>query len=159
MKTIEERVASVEGELVAMRAQLAAVTSRAVAPDLPEADIESEYGNPEIRKDPPRWKGESCVGRHYSECPADYLRSLAGLLQWKAKKNDEDGKEKYAGYDRRDAARALAWAARKDTEASRYGTSGGGGGSAKHSMPPERDGDDPIPFVVDMTTHGAWCEP
>lgn len=81
----------------------------------PASDLDGEWGNPEVRKDPPRWDGPSFAGRKYSECPADFLESLAGFLDWAAGKDEETGdaqKLKYAGYKRKDAARARGWAAR-----------------------------------------------
>ena len=80
-----------------------------------DRELDSQYGDPEIRKDPPRYSGPSMVGKHYSETTAEYLGDLAGFLEWKAGKNEEEGtpdKIKYAGYDRRDAARARGWMAR-----------------------------------------------
>ncbi len=143
MKTIEDRLSSLEAEVAAVKASVAAVAASRVAPPLPDVDINGPHGDPEIRKDPPRWDGESCVGRRYSECPPDYLDSLAGFLEWKAGKNDADpNKEKYAKYDRLDAARAKKWSALKRDEARRYGTTGAGA-NAKHTAP--RD-DDEIPF-------------
>jgi len=87
----------------------------------PDSDMDSQYGDPEIRKDPPKWAGESMVGKRYSQCSADYLLSLAGFLEWKAGKNESEGtpdKIKYAGYDRRDAARCRGWARRNANGAS-----------------------------------------
>ena len=86
--------------------------STAIEP-APAAELDGPYGNPEIRRDPPRWTGESMVGRRYSDCPVAYLETLAGFLVWKAGKNAaEPDRAKYADYDRRDAARALGWADR-----------------------------------------------
>lgn len=78
-------------------------------------DIDDQYGDPTVRKDPPKWDGESMVGRRYSECPPAFLRKLAGFLDWKAGKTEQEGdpeRQKYVGYDRKDAARARAWAER-----------------------------------------------
>ena len=81
----------------------------------PASDLDSKWGDPEVRYDPKRWRGDSYKGRRYSECPADYLLELAGFLDWMAGKDEEEGGEdklKYAGYKRKDAARARGWAAR-----------------------------------------------
>lgn len=78
-----------------------------------ERELDSEHGDPIIRKDPPRWSGESFVGAHYSEATPEYLDDLASFNDWKASKNEGvEAKKKYAAYDRRDAARARGWAAR-----------------------------------------------
>lgn len=80
-------------------------------------DLDGPYGDPEIRKDPPRWTGESQVGKRYSECPADYLESLAGFNTWRAQKDDESGAVDAKGrpksyWAKLDAARARGWAQR-----------------------------------------------
>lgn len=136
-KSVDERLSVVEAELAAVKARVEAIASNRGPAPLPEVNIDGQYGDPEVRKDPPRWDGASCVGKRYSQCPADYLDNLAGFLQWKAGKEEAEGKDKYAGYSRLDAARAIAWAKRKRQDANRYGKSGGG--PAKHSAPPERD--------------------
>jgi hypothetical protein len=82
-----------------------------------DADLDGQWGDPEVRKDPKRWDGESQVGKRFSECPAEFLRTLASFFIWQAEKDEKSGDEqkiKYAGYKRRDAARALGWAKRID---------------------------------------------
>jgi len=87
-----------------------------------DADLDGQYGNPVVRKDPPRWTGSSFVGATFSDCPADYLKDLAGFLAWCADKSDEknemanNGKPR-SGYLRKDAARALGWAQRNERKA------------------------------------------
>lgn len=112
-RTLEERLSAVETELAAVKAQLASnAAGRTAAATLPSVNIDNEHGDPVVRKDPPRWKGVTHVGSHYSMCPPGYLRELAGFLQWKAGKELAEGKEKYSGYSMLDAARALAHADR-----------------------------------------------
>lgn len=135
--TLETRVARLESELAVVKAELASVAAgRTSAATLPTVNIDDpKYGDPVIRKDPPRWKGKTHEGAHYSQCPPEYLRELSGFLVWRAgKENEQPEKQKYAKYSMLDAARAIEWAKRKETEASRYGTSGRGA-SAKHSVP------------------------
>lgn len=108
--SMEDRLASLETRVMALEARGAAPATTPV--DMPDVDIDSERGNPVIRKDPPKWRGESCVGRPYSQCSPEYLRSLAGFLKWKAGKNAAEGKDQYAKYDMLDCARALKWAER-----------------------------------------------
>lgn len=80
----------------------------AVAPD---SDLDSQWGDPAIRFDSKKWAGESMVGRKFSETTAEYLDILADTKEWQAN-NPKPGKERFADYDRRDAARARGWAAR-----------------------------------------------
>lgn len=85
------------------------------------ADLDSERGNPTIRKDPRDWKGQSYVGRRYSDATPDYLDMLAALKEWQAKRDDDAGargEKTPSGYPRDgkfarlDAARARGWAQR-----------------------------------------------
>jgi hypothetical protein len=79
-----------------------------------DRDLDSQYGNPEIKKDPPRWTGQSYAGCRFSDASPEYLETLAGFLDWKARKDDESNavdakgnpKSKWA---RLDAARARGW--------------------------------------------------
>lgn len=100
---------------------LASATGGNAAPD---RDLDSQWGDEQIKKDPPRWKkagGASYEGSHMSECDPEFLDVLAEFKEWTAGQNDEkahgngpDGAKfaKYAGYDRKSAARARGWAAR-----------------------------------------------
>jgi hypothetical protein len=114
----------------------------------PDSDLDSTYGNPLIKKDPPKWTGASYVGCNYADCPSDYLDSLAGFLDWKAGKDEEaartasgeeaDKKRKYAGYARKDAARARGWAKRnvgKPAAPVQTEAGWGGGGGPDDSVP------------------------
>jgi len=117
MSSIEERIAAVELRMTKLEASAPVV-----------ADIDGMYGDPEIRKDPSpkHWSGASCAGQKMSRCPADYLLAFA---KWKDACVYMKMKEletltdpttiaettKYAGYDRKDAARARAWAAKAKT--------------------------------------------
>lgn len=115
--TIAVRLSAIEARLAALESRPASAgsTSGSVAPD---ADLDSQWGDPVVRKDPKRWLengGASYVGVPFSQCPPDYLYALASLADWKASKDDEKGTEeaaKYAKYARKDAARARGWAAR-----------------------------------------------
>ncbi len=82
-----------------------------------DRDLDGEWGNPAVRKDPKRWTGDSYVGRSYAECPPDYLEMLADLLDWMAGKAAEknemtSGGKPRADFLRRDAARARGWSRR-----------------------------------------------
>lgn len=89
-----------------------------------DADLDGQWGDPEIKKDPPvkYWSGADCKGMRMSDCPPEYLDAFA---KWKdacaymADKNaasltgeEAEKKRRYAGYDRRDAARARGHAKR-----------------------------------------------
>lgn len=75
-----------------------------------DADLDGQWGNPEVRaKDPRDWTGEPMKGRRFSECPAEYLDMLAARFDFFATKETDDKK---IGYAKKDAARARGWAKR-----------------------------------------------
>jgi hypothetical protein len=97
-------------------AELRSIVVASLPVEVPEVDIDDKYGDPDVRKDPPRWKGTPQAPRKMSLCPPEYLEVLAELRLWQAKQEQKKGtaeSEKKAGYNRLDAARAMAWAARK----------------------------------------------
>ena len=121
-RAILEVLARLEAKVDRLLAQQGGSAAPGVASD---ADLDGQYGNPEVKKDPPRnWSGASFVGSRFSECPPEYLDALASFFDWKAGKDEEQAKAagddedtakakaKYARYARTDAARARGWAAR-----------------------------------------------
>jgi hypothetical protein len=123
LRSIDSKLAVAPGRPVATPATPPAPVAPPGPLVAPDADLDSEWGNPEIRKDPPRWHGQSYAGRRYSQTEPAYLDCLAGFLRWKAGKDDEMATSaaapeertkcaKYAGYARKDAARAQGWAER-----------------------------------------------
>lgn len=93
-----------------------------------QVDLDGRHGNPIVKaKDPRDWTGESMKGRHFSECPPEYLDLLADRFDYFASK-EEDAKK--AKYNRLDAARARGWAARlRAGYVSTTGTQDGGNGN------------------------------
>lgn len=106
-------------ECHAMLTKLTAGAGGKVADD---HDLDGQWGDEEIKKSPPRWKGEDFANRRMSETSPDFLDCLADFNDWKAERDDEkaatltgeeaEKKRKYAGYSRKSAARARGWAAR-----------------------------------------------
>lgn len=85
---------------------------QAVASD---ADLDGKFGDPEIKlKDPRDWSGPTMVGRHFSECPVEYLELLADRYEYFISQNagQTDDDKKKLKYNRADAARARGWAER-----------------------------------------------
>ena len=117
----------IEQRLDALTAAPPAQSGPAVASD---AELDSQWGDPTVRKDPKKWPngapydGPRFEGQHYSQATPEYLEALAGFLQWSADKDEKTATDpgtepetaakkcKYAGYARKDAARALGWARR-----------------------------------------------
>jgi hypothetical protein len=132
MATTEQLLTQILAELKGIRGALAtgAAPSKAAAPSsatstaggavATDRELDSEHGDPSVRKDPKRWNVDvngSYAGCNFSECPPEYLEVLADLFDWMGDKDDEDGKM-YKGkpsslYKRLDAKRARGWARRK----------------------------------------------
>lgn len=97
-----------------LAAQGGGASSGAVAPD---AELDSQYGDPSVTKNPPRYVGPSCIGQRFSQCPPEYLDAMASFCDWKAGKDDAAGTKDKKGrpkgdWARKDAARARGWARR-----------------------------------------------
>ena len=107
---LEQRITALEARVTKLEAKPSVPNGGTVADD---GDLDGQWGDPVVRKDPPRWKGQSWVGSTYSACPSDFLTDLAGFLDWCSKKEaTTPGKEKYSAYSAKDAARARGWAKR-----------------------------------------------
>lgn len=143
LERVEQRLGGMEGAVASGSAMAhgAAAADQQIADD---ADLDSQWGNPEIKRDPPRWTGASYVGAKYSDTTPEYLESLAGFLDWKARESDKknelanNGKPRSA-YLRKDAARARGWRKRL-LEKSR------GGRPAARPRPASVDLDAEVPF-------------
>jgi hypothetical protein len=111
---------AIDKKLAAMLAVLSSAPStpsHAGATIASDRDLDSRYGDPEVRFDPRDWIGPSFKGCHYSECPADYLDLVAEAKDYFARKAREENKltakgKPVADYEANDAARARGWAAR-----------------------------------------------
>src|SRR5262245_6364043 len=83
-----------------------------------DSDLDSQWGDPEIKqKDPRDWTGPTMKGRRFSQCSSEYLELLAKRLDFFADKAEAEGATTNSGkpvapYNRRDAARARGWAKR-----------------------------------------------
>jgi len=113
---IEARLAALEARVSQLEKPRTAAP-RAAAPAATDAECLGQYGDPEIRKDPPRWSGESYAGRRFSQTSPEYLETLAGFKAWSAAKDDEAGAVDSQGrpkshWAKKDAALALGWARR-----------------------------------------------
>lgn len=163
LKDLRDRVVKIEGILVALCSArgvepTAAAKSKTngasqqksgggVVADARELD--SQYGDPTVKKDPKQWPGESYAGCKYSECPPEYLDVLADLKDWMADKDEQKGTPdgtKYAKYGRLDASRARGWSERKRNGWTPPAPPAGGGGPAGTADDFGYGGDDEIPF-------------
>jgi hypothetical protein len=93
-----------------LKAVVAALNGRAMTPQVNDSVCNGAHGDPVIKAADPRdWTGDTMKGRHFSECPPDYLDLLAQRYDYFASK-EEDAKKKR--YNELDSQRARAWAAR-----------------------------------------------
>jgi hypothetical protein len=100
-------------ERMEKRRPVGGAASQAGAPAVADdTDLDSKYGDPEVKKDPPRWKGALTAPIRMSECTPEYLDFLAQFYDWCAGKELDKNEQKKASYKRRDAARARGWAQR-----------------------------------------------
>jgi len=95
-------------------------TPRQAQPEPPRVasdfDLDGKFGDPEVRAKSPRdWTGPTMAGKHFSECPPEYLDLVAERLEYFAGQNDLDPSQEMkdkARWNRLDASRARGWAAR-----------------------------------------------
>lgn len=96
--------------------RLAVIERALVGPDVaPARELDSQYGDPVIKKDPKGWRGPSFQGKRLSQTTPEYLDTLAELKDWMAEQETKKGTpegDKYAAFSRKDAARARGWAKR-----------------------------------------------
>lgn len=86
-------------------------------PTAPDSDLDSQWGDPELKFIPRGWSGAPCKGFHFSECPPELLDLVAESLDYVADqaeaKDEKTSKGKpVAPYKRKDAQRARGWAKR-----------------------------------------------
>lgn len=158
---LEARVVALEARLAAVESRLSSVGSGSapagggsnIGPNHVASDraLDSQYGDPVIKKDPKRWLeqgGESFAGSTMSQCPSAYLEEFASLQTWMADKDDEQGKtytNKKTGkvgpasaFARNQASLARGWARRNQGKAAAPAQPDFGAN--------ENDANDDIPF-------------
>ncbi len=101
-------------KLVILMERNPSVTGATVAPD---KDLDSPYGDEEVKFNPKDWSGPSMKGRKMSQCPPEFLDMLAESFEYFATKADANkdvtstGKP-MSGFKRKSASRARGWALR-----------------------------------------------
>ena len=122
-----------------------------------DADLLSEHGDGEIRRNPPRWPGPSFAGQRMSDCSPEFLTEFASFQDWRARKDDEagakgetnaKGKPKDGHFARLDGARARGWAAHKraGTWPSAAQSNKRAGSAVPNDAPADADYDQDVPF-------------
>lgn len=105
--SIEQRLAALEAAVFGKGGAKKSAKGFSVNIDDPK------WGDPEIRYVPKKWDGPSPAGQRMSACSVRFLEFLAAELERSASWKENNGKEEHAEWDRRDAAKAKAWAERK----------------------------------------------
>jgi hypothetical protein len=150
---LRDQVTGLLAELSVSRSRPAAEVAPAAVEIASDADLSGPYGDPEVRKDPPRWTGQSYAGCRMSDCPPDYLENLASFFDWKARKDDEsnavDGKgNPKSKWARLDASRARGWSRRN---ANKPGRPKPAAPKAAEAVPGFDE--DQVPFLSDIHPH------
>jgi hypothetical protein len=114
LESIDSGIKKLLAALASNRPPNQASATKSIAND---ADLDSKWGDPEVRFDPRDWTGPSFKKRKMSDCPADYLDLYADAKEYFGRKAEEEGKTTSTGkpaaqYEFKDAARARGWAAR-----------------------------------------------
>lgn len=109
-----ELLRSIDHSLKSLAQRAAAKAPKAIADD---RDLDSQYGNPQVRFDPRDWSGSRCKGKRMSECPPEFLDMYADAKEFFGQKAEKEGKvtdknKPVAPYEYKDAARARGWAKR-----------------------------------------------
>ncbi len=115
-------------------------------------DLEGDYGDPIVKRDPKRWTGPSEAGRRMSECSSAFLECLAEFTDWcagqaESKNEMTSGNKPRAPYLRKDAARARGHAARNRGKPSAPAPAAEGDAAGNYDPNPDADFDDgSMPF-------------
>ena len=114
LQALAARVEALESRLAAQPVAAPAAAASATVAVADDYDLDSPYGDPEVRRDPPRWRGEPMAGKRYSQTSPEFLECIAGFLEWAASQAEAKGEMTTSGkprapYLRRDAARARGW--------------------------------------------------
>jgi hypothetical protein len=111
-------------------------------------DLEGDYGDPIVKRDPKRWTGPSEAGRRMSECSSAFLECVAEFNDWCAGQAEDKNEMTNAGkprapYLRKDAARARGHAERNRGKPAAKASPAAAGGEGNYDADM---GDDSIPF-------------
>ena len=86
---LEHRIATLEARIAKLESG-ASATASGPEEALEDHHLDKDWARKTIKKDPPRWAGESQIGRTYADAPVAWLLDAAGLAEWKAKKGREE---------------------------------------------------------------------
>lgn len=108
---IENKIAAVEMVLVRILDSRAGEADSSQRAPVNDAVTLGPRGDPIIKAKSPRdWLGADMTGKHFSECPPEYLDLLAERYDYFATKDDQTPEK--IRYAKLDASRARAWAAK-----------------------------------------------
>ena len=122
--TLEEIAKKLETKASSQETRAQAPAAKATSPEptpeqvAPDSDLISKYGDPVVKKDPPRWIGPPYAPGPLSAASPEWLEEFASFKNWQAWKAAESNQLTSTGnpvakYYLLDAARARAWARHK----------------------------------------------
>ncbi len=125
------RIAEGIDKLVAITQKNPANAGGAIATD---QDLDSRWGDEEVRFTPRDWAGAPMKGKKMSQCPPEFLDLLADAFDYFARQAEEkhemtESGKPVAAFKKKSAARARGWALRLRTGWKGATPSAGGGGS------------------------------
>lgn len=120
---LERCAVALERQAQAVERSVAARVAAVPNGELSDAELDGNpRHDPEVKKNPKRWLGPTCVGKKLSQCPPEFLDVFANAKEYQAEMETKDAgaaegeakatKLKYASYSKLDAKRARAWARR-----------------------------------------------
>lgn len=117
MSAQSDRIEALLTRCIALLERQASAPSAASAPIVaaPDSELDSDKGDPIVKKTPPKWVGRDLNGCRYSELSIEELKAVASFKIWGAENPRAGADPKFVDYDRRDAARALGWIRRKQS--------------------------------------------
>jgi hypothetical protein len=90
---LERRLSALEDVVAKMMAGTGVKATAGTNDLLPFDKLSADWAAEKVvKKDPKSWKGESMVGKRFSECAPEYLDQLAKFFEWCAAKELADGK-------------------------------------------------------------------
>lgn len=116
-------VREIHAAMLARRAQRPTVGE---AVDATRPRVRHDAADPIVKLLPRNWSGPDLRGKHFSECPPNFLGMTAHLLDSFADKNADDPdpqKQKFAKWDRENAEAARRWRAKLEGKPDLFGES------------------------------------
>lgn len=115
---LKDKLTNVSARVSKLENKLVSTEAKASDKDVfPFVKLDEAWADQQIKYDPKSWKGESQVGKTFSQVPVEYLDEYAGYYQWRYVKGTQDAAPKldpkgkpYYERDKFTAKLARTWA-------------------------------------------------